>query len=167
MRYVNVKWFTPKPTTAEALKKMYKKLAVQYHPDLGGSTEIMQEINAEYDYLFEALKNIHTTATGDTYEKTTDEMPETFRNIINQIIGLDGISIELIGSWIWVTGDTYKNKKVLKAAGFKWVNSKKAWAWHHEGTGKTSKKKFSLDDIRMMYGTAEIKTQSRMRLATA
>lgn len=163
------KYFNPTPKTVEQLKKMYKKLAMQYHPDLGGSTEVMQQVNNEYDTLFARLKNVHETATGEVYtaEDKTAEMPETFRNIINKIIGLDGISIELIGTWIWVTGNTYKSKEVLKAAGFKWVNSKKAWTWHHEGIGKTSKKKFSLDDIRMMYGTAEIKTQSRMRLATA
>jgi len=31
------------------LKKRYRKLAFQYHPDRGGDAEIMKAINAEYD----------------------------------------------------------------------------------------------------------------------
>jgi hypothetical protein len=33
----------------EELKKLYHQLARQHHPDLGGNTLTMQEINAEYD----------------------------------------------------------------------------------------------------------------------
>lgn len=33
--------------TLEELRKVYRRLAVQYHPDLGGDTETMKQINAE------------------------------------------------------------------------------------------------------------------------
>lgn len=39
----------------QELRKKYKELLKQYHPDNGGSVEIMQEINSEYDRLFKAL----------------------------------------------------------------------------------------------------------------
>jgi hypothetical protein len=35
----------------EQLKAAYKKLAVQHHPDRGGNTEVMKDINAAYDSL--------------------------------------------------------------------------------------------------------------------
>lgn len=41
-----MKWFS-NPQTLEQLKKQYKKLAIQHHPDVGGSVTNMQEINAE------------------------------------------------------------------------------------------------------------------------
>lgn len=36
--------------TLNELKKVYKDLAMKHHPDRGGSTEIMQAINAEYSF---------------------------------------------------------------------------------------------------------------------
>jgi len=37
--------------TPDQLKAAYKKLAVKYHPDRGGDTRIMQDINAAYDSI--------------------------------------------------------------------------------------------------------------------
>lgn len=44
------------------LKKNYRVLALQYHPDKGGSTEAMQQINLEFEKLYTRWKD-DTTAT--------------------------------------------------------------------------------------------------------
>ena len=81
-----MKWFNS-PRTLEELKKQYKKLAVQHHPDLGGNTQEMQEINAEYDVLFEKLKNVRTNAEGKTYtaKEPTTETPDEYKDIIGYL----------------------------------------------------------------------------------
>ena len=78
-----MKWFN-NPSTLEELKQQYKKLALKHHPDLGGNTADMQEINNEYDLLFARLKNTHATAEGKTYTASTEttETPDEFKNII-------------------------------------------------------------------------------------
>lgn len=43
------------------LKRKYRRLAVDNHPDKGGSTEIMQKINAEFERLFSVWKDIPMT----------------------------------------------------------------------------------------------------------
>ena len=54
-----MKYFT-KCTTLEELKAEYRRLAMLHHPDRGGDTEIMKEINREHDEIFEILKkNAH------------------------------------------------------------------------------------------------------------
>lgn len=50
--------------TIDELKRQYKTLAFKHHPDRGGKVEDMQAINAEYDALFECVKNVHETANG-------------------------------------------------------------------------------------------------------
>lgn len=45
--------------TLDELKAQYRRLAMQYHPDRGGSTEIMQQINAEYERLHERFEPLH------------------------------------------------------------------------------------------------------------
>ena len=163
-----MKWFN-NPTTVEELKKEYKKLAIENHPDRGGRTEDMQEINAEYDRLFESLKNTHRSATGETYTAKTEttETPEQFRMIIEKLIHLDGINIEICGSWIWVTGNTYNSREELKKMQFKYSKNKNAWYYHEPGYHKKSRKSFSLDDIRDMFGSETVNGSKQNRLTEA
>ena len=53
-------------------------------------------------------------------------------DIIQQIkcLKVDNIKIELIGSWLWLSGDTFKIKDKLKEIGFFYSNNKKAWFYN-------------------------------------
>lgn len=142
--------------TIEELKRQYKTLAFEYHPDKGGKVEEMQAINAEYDLLFERVKNVHETADGKTYTKKQGaDVPDNFREIINAIITFD-CTIELCGSWLWVF-NAYEYRKELKELGFFWCSSKKAWAW----TDKPSdnKHRLTLEEIRRLHGSEIIKEE--------
>ena len=79
-------------TSLDELKKAYRRLAMKYHPDCGGSDEIMKQINAEHDALFETLKASHNK-TADEYHQTT-ETAEEFRDIVNALLKLDGLEID-------------------------------------------------------------------------
>lgn len=149
----------------EDLKAQYKKLARQHHPDLGGSLETMQEINAEYDRLFKKYEHIHKNANGQTYEKAeSHEAPEQFRNIIESLLKFD-ITIDLVGSWIWVTGNTFTAKETLKELGFKWASRKKAWYWHSQEEVARRKSKMSLAEIKDKYGCESFKGKQQVLLA--
>ena len=152
--------FLPTPTTLEELKSMYRKLAMKYHPDLGGDTEIMKDINNEYDSLFERVKNIHTNAHGETYTKETTEAPEYFRSVINALIRLrmEDVTIELIGSFLWLSGNTKQYKDDIKALGFKWSKNKSAWYLAPVGYRKRSRKDYTMNDIRGMFGSAYVRS---------
>ena len=162
--------------TLEELRKQYKELLKKFHPDnANGSTEATQEINAEYDKLFKLLKDKHESkATGSEKEKTTfDNMKYDFtedqklREVLQQIISFSGINIEIVGCWIWVDGNTYVYKDVLKDLGFKWAREKKKWYFHTEAFRKRSHKTLSMDDIRNYYGSTEIEPEETRRLKQA
>ena len=150
------KFFIPTPETLEELKAAYRKLAQIHHPDRGGDTATMQAINAAYDELFPRLKDVHKTKDGETYtaRQESTETAAEFQDLITQLMRMDDIVIEVIGCFVWVTGDTKPHKEQLKALGFKWHMKKTAWYLAPEGYRQRSRREYGLDEIRSMYGTS-------------
>ncbi len=158
--------------TLEELRKQYKELLKQHHPDNGGNVSDMQEINSEYDRLFKILKNQHESNKANSNNTNADynnmkydfAEDEKLREMLNKIIHFKGIDIELVGAWIWVSGNTYSCKKELKELCFKWASQKKIWYWHSEAFRKKSCKTLSMDDIRSYYGSTNVKNTNKMVL---
>ncbi len=145
-----MKWFNTCRTLDE-VKAVYKQLAKQYHPDLGGDTETMQSINKEY--AFASAKTIKGENLSEEETENQIRFSEEYRQALEKIIHLDGITIELVGFWIWVTGNTYAIKSELKTAGYLFASKKLAW-YFRTGEYKVNKGgRKSLDEIRAKYGT--------------
>jgi len=149
------------------LRKQYKELLKKHHPDNGGNVADMQEVNAEYDSLFKKLKEKHDSKGADSDKASFDNMQydfaedEKLREILNKIIGFNGITLEIIGNWLWAF-DSYDYRKELKGLGFKYAKNKKAWYWHSDAFRKKSRKSLSMDDIRNYYGSTEIRAQREL-----
>ena len=150
MKYFN------NPQTLEELKKQYRELAHKHHPDSGGSEEAMKDINGEYHALFPKLKDKHQTKDGTTYtaKQESNETAEQFIDLINELMRMDDIVIEIIGCFVWVTGNTKPHKEQLKALRFKWHSKKSAWYLAPEDYRRRSRKDYALEEIRAMYGTS-------------
>jgi hypothetical protein len=146
--------------TIEEVKASYKKLAKQHHPDAGGNTTTMQVINSEYAY---ACAHVIKGAKLST-EETEDalRMSEEYRAAIEQIIHLPGIIVEVVGHWIWVTGNTYPLRKELKAANFFFASKKLAW-YFRATEYKTRGGKKSLDEIRRKYGSEVVSHETKSK----
>lgn len=161
--------------TLEELRKQYKELLKLHHPDNGGDLETMQAVNAEYDRMFKILKDQHENSNADYGNANTNynnmkydfAEDEKLREMLNKIIHFNGIDIELVGAWIWVSGNTYACKKELKELGFKWASQKKMWYWHSEAFRKMSRKTLSMDEIRGYYGSTRVEPEKRMLLRQA
>lgn len=54
--------------SSEELKKAHRKLSLQNHPDRGGSTENMAEINRAYDVLKDEKRRMMYDRTGKIFE---------------------------------------------------------------------------------------------------
>ena len=149
-----MKWFN-ECSTLEEVKATYKKLAKQFHPDLGGDTLTMQEINKEY--AFASAKALNGANLSEEEAENQIRFSEEYRQAIEKIIHLEGITIEVVGYWIWVTGNTYPNRATLKETGFLFAPKKLAWYFR---TGEYKVKKGSqksLDEIRAKYGSELVK----------
>lgn len=143
--------------TAEELKKEYKRLARQLHPDNNpdhDTTKDFQMMQAEFNRMWDKLKDTHVNKDGEMYtaREATTETAAEFMEMIDTLIRIHGIKVELCGSWLWVTGDTRPAKETLKRFKFRWSRNKQAWYFHFGGYHKRSKREMSLDAIRTMYG---------------
>lgn len=147
--------------TLEDLKHVYKTLVFKHHPDRGGDLETMKAVNVEYEKAFKRLKDAHNKQPEG---RKTTETPEEFREIIEKLIILDGLEIELCGSWLWIGGNTKEHREALKAAGCRWSRSKQKWHWHHEEAGaRWSRGRSSMNEIRAKYGSQIVESSGSCR----
>lgn len=162
--------------TLDELRKQYRDLLKKYHPDNGGSEEETKAINVEYERLFKILKDKHTKQNNTTDSKADNnkssfdnmrynfEEDELLREMLQKVIHLSDITIEIIGNWLWISGNTYQYRKELKEMGYKWASNKKMWYWKSEVYQKKSRKTLSMDEIRSYYGSTEVETEKRKRI---
>lgn len=150
-------------TDIECAKILFKKLALQHHPDRGGDTAVMQQINSEYAFICAKLirdKGLNTEEAQNEFN-----LSEKYQSVINSIIGLDGLNIELVGHWIWVTGNTYPHKEILKGVGMYYASKKIAWYYRPDEFKCSSRKSLSLDEIKSKYGSKSIKFNLKPQLS--
>lgn len=152
--------------TIEDVKETYRKLAKKLHPDCGGNAEEFKKMSAEYTTAYNRFKNIHRDQKTDQTEKTEyrEYTAEEFADIINKVIHLDGVEIEIVGTWIWLGGNTYAHRETIKAAGF--FFSSKHKKWYFNGSTKKSKKhsKLSYEEVKDIHGCKTVKTAAQARL---
>ena len=152
--------------TLDELKKAYKAAAMKNHPDVGGDTATMQQINEEYEARFEVLKRSQNCqAEEDTTGRThaTTETAADFIRIIDALLKLDGLKVELCGRWLWIGGETKKHREALKAAGCRWSSTKKLWSWHFAEDGaRWHKGQYSMAQIRHKYGSTTFSRDAAM-----
>lgn len=151
--------------TLEEVKKAYRELAKRLHPDAGGNAEEFKAMSAEYERAFERLKNVHRNKDGETYEKATSETPQQYADIINRVILFDGVKIEIIGSWIWLSGNTKPYKEILKEMGFSWSKSKTAWYYTGEGASPRRRGYYSMNELREKWGATEVQKEESRKIS--
>lgn len=158
----------------DTVRARYKDLAMMHHPDRGLPTSdlrIMQEVNDQYHAFlkgldgkqFEKRSSNPNTTTKEYYTFRYDwKSEEKVREKIDQVIGLklENITLEVIGSWVWVSGTSKDQANLFNrhGLGFKFCGKHTAWYWHktihlnfkHKRTG------LSFDQIKDMHGSENI-----------
>lgn len=144
-------------------KALYKQLAMKHHPDRGGSTEVMQLLNAAYEAALKGNSGKKDVSTGRTYQYDP-EIESVIVSLIDKLMALPDLEIDLIGAWVWVGGNTYAVKDAIKALGFKWHKTRKLWFFPVvESKGGNSK--LSLEELAIKYGRTKVVTEKQKILA--
>ena len=145
--------------TFEDIKLAYRKASSKYHPDRNpAGLDMMKLVNSAYQSLSDYEPGMVREESAESVD-----IAEELNEALNAVVGL-GLTIEICGSWIWVSGDTKPHREILKASGYKWAPKKLMWSFC--GVERTSSRgKFSMDDIRMRHGSVNVKSQSRAQIS--
>jgi hypothetical protein len=141
--------------TKDQVRKLFFKLCLQLHPDKGGEHNTFIRMKNEYEIAIDFFPAEENSTFSTENELSLSEMVE-------KLCRIRGIGLELCGLWIWVSGDTFAAKNLLKELGLKFSGSKKAWYWFSGIDQETKKRasKKSLNQIRNIFGSEKIETVS-------
>ncbi len=146
--------------TLDELRKEYRRLAFIYHPDKGGDTVLMQILNDQYERLSRKLIN-GTADFSQSRKEYEQQVSEEIREMLDKIIFLQGVEIEMIGAWIWITGNTFPIRTTLKGLGFMFSHPKTAWYWHKGEYRKKNGKIPTMEAMREFWGSQKIETETK------
>lgn len=152
------------------VKQVFKQYAFKLHPDKGGNHDAFVELQQQYQAKLKSL-NGQTSRGFDNKDHTYyyNESVETeIMEKIDQLIKLKmtGVMIELVGTWIWLSGNTNQYKEKLKELKLRWHRQRVKWYFHTKNTHKRRMSKLSFDDIRLAYGSKTFESEKESKKKT-
>jgi len=133
-----------------------------HHPDRGGDNETMKQVNLAYEKALSSRDGeISTGFDGQAHEYHYNAKVErAAMEKVLEILGAGlGVKVELIGTWVWVSGNTRPVKDQLKALGLRWHGKRVMWYWHTPSY-KRRYSGVSTDTLRRAYGSRTFEEDS-------
>ena len=156
------RFFTPTMTRDE-IKQAYRNLAKRYHPDMGGDTATMQQLNAEYTAAMDTATRrempgrseasyTHQAATNETIRAKMEEALKVAQQF-------PFLEVEICGYWLWIHGTSKRGTSpendaaldALRAAGYRFAHQKKLW--YFATIPSRSRRESDMDEIRASHGS--------------
>jgi len=145
--------------SAEEIRLNYKRMMMKHHPDRQGNEEIAKLINVAYEFLtkmqYDGSSEQAIDENNDEFITRTDD--DELNVILSMVTGLEGLVVELVGTWIWVSGNTFPHKEILKNLDFKWASKKKVWSWHKETDKCRSYTDLTFEQVKIKHGAKKVK----------
>jgi hypothetical protein len=118
-------------STPEEIKRAYRDLARQHHPDLGGDLETMKAINAAYHAALSGQNG--KTSDGRTY-KYNAKSEQEIMDVIAELLKLPNLEDQ------------------LKAQQCRWHSGRSCWYWKPAWCGKSRSNPGGLETLAAKYG---------------
>ena len=109
---------------------------------------------------YEVLKDFQ----GSIGSGQSSELSQVMADTLSALVHIEGLDLEICGSWLWVGGNTYPNRSAL-AAGLRFSGSKKRFYLNPDkksgGKKKWYGKSRTMDQIRQAHGSRKVSNQYR------
>lgn len=147
----------------EALRQYFRKLCLELHPDKHQGEEKV------FEQYFKAMMNeydefLKSFIPGENRKRKKEnqvnfDAESELGKVIASLIRLSGLTIEICGSWLWIGGNTFQYREVLKTKGCKWQPKKKLWYFAgYEFIPKRTKIQ-DMNTIRVKYGSIMMESE--------
>ena len=127
-------------------KQRYLAIANEYHPAKG--QDPIQLFMARLEFQQLARDPVYA------FNQSSQDVQADFLNfpdVVDKLIGWR-LTVEMIGSWLWVTGNTYPQREALKKMNFIYEEFKRAWYYRPASYWSSNSKPLPMEKIRALYG---------------
>jgi hypothetical protein len=135
---------------ANDLLKRYKQLAMLHHPEKGGSVDVMKKIYQDYLLMLKS-EELALSRLPEDQQKDLKNFPRLIKELL--ILDLD---LEMCGSWLWISGNTFDHRDKLKELGLRYSPNKKMWYFRPSGETSNNSSPVDMEWIRSKYGSDAI-----------
>lgn len=117
--------------TIAGVKRMYFLHVTTNHNNGTLTADMLQQLNDDFDYRINELLTVAEITEQELNKKT--KFFTRFRRAIEYLVNVPGIKLEMLGQWLWVTGDTFNAREILRQFGYYFARAKSAWYFKNEG----------------------------------
>ena len=90
--------------------------------------EMLQALKLEYSTLMNVLTESKPV---DEAEKEKVSLADIIK-VLQERINPEGIKLEIVGRWLWISGATFAVRDGLKQLGFRYSGNKQSWYWRSD-----------------------------------
>jgi hypothetical protein len=114
--------------------------------------EMLQVLKTEYSTLMSVLAESKPT---EAVKEETSTLSDIIK-ILQERVNPEGLRLEIVGKWLWLSGATFTVKEALKELGFRYSPDKKSWYFRNEADRSSNSKPIPLDMIREKFGSQQV-----------
>lgn len=113
--------------------------------------EMLLAIKSEYSTLMSVLTEIIPVV-----EEKEKVLVSDMIKVLQEKVNPEGLKLEIVGKWLWLSGATFAVKDVLKSLDFRYSPDKKSWYWRSEEDRSSNEKPIPLEMIREKFGSQQV-----------
>ena len=116
--------------------------------------------------IFEAvITMIKTNCRYNKFKIICKFYDDIYKDIIEKLIHFEDITIDIVGSCIWLSGNTRPHKDDIKAIGFLWSSKHKKWFFNGDNKKRRIRNKKTYEEIKDEYGCTTYKSSGSMKIS--
>jgi hypothetical protein len=78
------------------------------------------------------------------------------RKNLQEKVNPEGLKLQIVGKWLWLSGVTFAVKEDLKSLDFRYSPDKKSWYWRSESDRSSYERPIPLEMIKEKYGVSVV-----------